>query len=1099
MFVLLGTGVAFAQNYQISGRVTDAATGEPLPFVSVIEKGTNRMTITDDSGNYRLSVAGLDAVLLFSFVGYKSLEMTVTRNVINAQLETETLLLEETVVVAYGIQRGTGSGSIGVVKSDDITKLQSASVSQALQGMSSGVQVVNNQGSPGTESTIYIRGIGSYSASTAPLYVIDGAPQQGGLNSVNPNDIESISILKDASSTALYGSRAANGVVMITTKRGRSEKPQVTFSSRWSTSTFAVPFPKQLSAEGLLEKTWEGRYLDALLGIGTVPKMNDAEAREYASKNVYPTHYSSTTFNGQTYYVAMFKNADGSHCMEPVGLDGKFKNGLVNVFADQGDWSQAFNFALRQDYDVSVSGTANGGKTRYFFSGSYMDDKGFFSIQRFERYTSRMNVSSEIKPWLELGLNWSYTHTGRDQVTSSAGVRTLRVQPPLWSPWLRNIDNTDWVRTPNGNLIPDMGVYRSVWQGYNPIGSYSMKNNPDDQSFSYGKGDNINARTYVQLNIVNGLKWRTNFAMSNGQSISQSFSSSRYTQANQLNYVRGTGDLVATAGNSASRSSRRTYTQTINNLLTYDKSFNRVHNLNVLLGQEAYIYFSEGNSSSGSGIPDKAGLYELANATRDFSASGSADNTRMMSWFSRAEYNYDDIYYLSGSVRADGSSRFHPDNRWGTFGSVAASWRLSAVSFMEGTRGWLNDLRIKASYGSTGNDNVARYAYQGTYDVSDFNYIEAYNMSRIDNPDLRWEKNIQFNAGVDFRILGKISGSFEYYHRQSKDLIFNRAVVPFFGWTGGFDQNVGAMRNTGIEFNMNAYVMNKPNFRWDLNFNFTTQKNVMTSLPDGDIYQSVWDAGIHYRITEGKSRYELWMVDWAGVDPTDGRHFFWKKIFDLDANGEIKRDDKGEPIVIDRVKTKNYQEVDVTEQRNWQGSTIPWAFGSLTNNFRYKDFDLSFMFYYSLGGKVVDLMYREGLILRGGFALADQVDDRWRPDHTDATIGRLSIADVTYANPTASQFVFDNTYVRMRNVTLGYNLPRTLSQKLGIVNARIYFSSDNLLTFGKSARRGTDPEITVTGVASDGNTVNIRGTGDPSTDERWGARKTFTGGIQFTF
>ena len=1118
MFILLGTVFAVAQNYGLSGNVTSADTGEPLSFVTVIEKGTNRSTMTDDNGNFRLNISGLDAVVVFSSIGYKTIEMTVTGNVMIVKLEAESLLLEETVVVAYGTQRGTGSGSIGVVKVDDISKMQSTSVSQSLQGMSGGVQVFNMSGAPGSEGEIFVRGIGSFSASTSPLYVVDGAALPtsgygGGLNMINPNDIESISILKDASSTALYGSRAANGVVMITTKRGRSEKPQVSFSTKWSTSNFAVPVPDYVGPEKLLELAWEGRYNDVMYGsVNVAGGQNDAAARAYASANVWNAFFEQVTYNGRNHYIAPFKYRDGSHVAEPVGLDGKFKyDELVNVFNDAPDWRSMFKTALRQDYDLSISGTANAGKTRYYISGSYSDDKGHFMSQRFQRYTARANVSSEVKPWLEVNLNLSWTRTAQDESTS-ASVRTVRILPTVWPAWLRDIDNKEWLYYPSGDLIPDMGVYRIEWRDQNPLMNKGTKNgnNPEDYSFSYSQLNQIAVRSYVQANIVKGLKWKTSFSVMNNQRNRQTFSSQRHTRSVQLNYVRGIGEMVAPSGNSANRAGNQSFTTTITNLLTYDHSFNKIHNISLLAGQEANMYHGESVSATGAGIPDLKGLYQLSNATRDYSVSGGEEDTRMMSWFSRVEYNFDQKYYIFGSVRADGSSRFHPDNRWGTFWSAAGSWRISEEKFMEGTRKWLNDLRLKASYGTTGNDRVATYAYQGTYSISDYNYVEAYNLNRIASAGLKWEKNIQFNVGADFRLFGRLSGSFEWYNRESQDLLFGRQVPLSLGWTGSISQNIGALKNTGVELSLNASIISIPDFQWNMNFNFTSQKNEITSLPDGDLYVT---NRVSLKLTEGKSRYEMFYLSWAGIDPADGNNLYWKKVFEYDTNGEIVRNAKGDPVVIGRELTKNATELlSSNDYRDIQGSSLPWAFGSWTNNFRYKDFDLSFMFYYSLGGKMYDDMYREGTVLRTGFGLLEGlgIDDRWTPENTNATLARYRFLNepmtdeagnafsVAQYNP-SSQYIFDNTYVRMRNITLGYTVPKKVINKMGIGNIRVYVSSDNLLTlFSKAAKRGTDPEVSVLGIAVDGNGGGFDG-GGSGVDGRWGPRRTFTGGIQITF
>jgi hypothetical protein len=405
---------------------------------------------------------------------------------------------------------------------------------------------------------------------------------------------------------------------------------------------------------------------------------------------------------------------------------------------------------------------------------------------------------------------------------------------------------------------------------------------------------------------------------------------------------------------------------------------------------------------------------------------------------------------------------------------------------MDFSHSWLNDLRLKVSYGTTGNDQVGYYAYQGLYSPGQFNDNATMALSRYPTPKLLWEKNIQFNTSIAFRAFDKLSGEVEYFERASKDLLFPRSMPPSSGWTSGIDQNIGDMKNYGVELTLGYKAVNTSKFTWNIDYNFTYIRNKITSLPDGDIYTP--DGIGNFRRTEGKSMYDLWMVGFAGIDPADGRNWYWKKNY-------TNYDSKGAPIVTGWEKTKDYNSVNNDIQRNWKGSTLPWGFGSLTNTFTYGDFDLSFMIYYSLGGKMADQMYRESINFRSGFGLSKKlIKDRWTVDNPNGkTVGRYSVADQTNIIKVSDQVIFDNTFARLRNITLGYTLPKNLLDRAKITRAKVFVSSDNLLTWGKAARRGTDPEININGVAQDGNL-----SGD-QTDDLWGPRKVFNCGIQMTF
>jgi TonB-linked SusC/RagA family outer membrane protein len=1087
--LLIGMGLS-AQTRLISGTVIDASTKEAIPDASVFIKGTTLGVLTDASGSFRLNVSDDAKIIVVSFIGYTTQEIPVAGDNYIVSLQPEATQIDEVVVMAYSTQKKSSvTGSVGMVKAEKLDMIQSSSSSQALQGMITGVQVRNNVGTPGAEAQILVRGIGSYGASSDPLYVVDGAPYDGGLSSINSNDIESISILKDAAATSLYGSRAANGVVMVTTKTGKSQIPTINFSAKWGTSNLAVKMPESASAKELLELTWEARYNDAIRGVG-MTALDDAAARAYASANVSNFWYTPFTkaSTGETYYISKYKNADGSNCNDPVGTDGKLNSGLVDVWKDGGSWNDMFVPKLRQEYNLDINGTSNDGKTRYYISGSYLNDPSAVLIQKFDRWSARANVSSKINKWIEAGLNLNFSQTARDMSTYSGGVRVARIMPTLYTPWTRNLDNTEYVLTANGNKIPDMGTYRTIWAGYNPMANLGTKShNPDNMSFKYREDNHINTIAYLQFNLAKNLTWKTTGNYEIITRNNQNFTSYTYGQESELAYINGAAELKAPSGNYAESDTWQRKIYTINNILSYQKTLAGKHNFNIMAGQEAYSYYSRYFGGSGDGIMIE-GLYEVNNATTNLLGWSGEDKYKLLSYFGELRYDYNSKYYLSGSIRTDGSSRFIKENRWGNFWSASALWVMSAEDFMKGTSNWLNDLRLKASFGTTGNDNVDYYAYQGLYSLGNFNGNATMDLSRYPTPKLLWEKNKQFNTSISFRMFKILTGEIEYFQRISEDLIFSRYMPPSSGWFSGIEQNIGTMKNSGVEVSLSAQAISTPKFSWVIDYNFSYVKNKMISLPDGDIYYT--DGVGNFRITEGKSRYELWMPGFAGIDPSDGRNWYWKKNFS-------SYDSKGAPIIESWEKTKDYNSVNNDAQRNWKGSTLPWGYGSLTNTFKYGNFDLSFMLYYSLGGKMVDQMYRESINFRPGFGLSKKlIEDRWTIDNPNGkTVGRYSCNDQANIIKVSDQIVFDNSFVRLRNVSFGYTIPQNFLNKYGISKAKVFVSADNILTFGKAAKRGTDPEININGVAQDGNLSSDNN----NTDDLWGPRKVFNCGIQMSF
>ena len=1024
--ILLCTQLVVAQNKLVTGVVTSVEDGLPMIGVAIVDKQTMNGVTTNENGEFSIEVTARTKVLHVSYLGYKTVEAPIVGNNLNIKMEPDVVAIDEVMVVAYGTgKKSTFTGSATVIKKESLEKIRASNVTQALQGQSSGVQVINNSGEPGEDAKIMIRGIGSMNASSDPLYVVDGTAYNGYLNAINPSDIESMTVLKDASATALYGSRAANGVVMITTRKGTSEKGQINFRSTWGFASLAVDLPRELTPDEFSVLTWRSLY-NGYKDWG----YTEDESKSWASA------YLTGEFGCNPYNVA-----------SPVGTDGKMDPNAKLLYS--GNWrDELFKSGLRQEYTIDFSGKSK--RADYYLSAGYLNDKGVFSIQRFERYSTRASFNYSVNKWLQVGTNINLSHSVREGSADSGTVWFLRTMPGVYPIYETNQTTGEYILDKKGNRIYDYGDYRKAWQGWNPLADYEYNNAP----WSH---DDASSRSYFEITFMPGLKWRTNLSVD-------------FYQYNYDGYTNSEYGYGAGYKGEAYKESDRNFAYTINNLLTFEKTFGD-HSLSVLLGQEAYSMQYKKLSASKRGFPFP-GVEEIGSAAVMNSMDSYQDKYRLLSWLSRVEYDFKDRYYISGSFRTDGSSRFHPDNRWGSFWSVGASWRLSNEEFLKPYNTWLDNLKLKVSYGAVGNDNLYSgsnpiyYAYQGLYQTGMNNYTDPGVMiSRLATKDLKWESNMQFNVGVDFAIFNKLSGSVEWFNRKSKDLLFTLPMAPSTGFSGIF-RNIGDVKNQGVEFSLNYAAISNKNFKWSIDLNGTSYKNRITKLPQPEINSGV------FKWREGESRYNFWGTEYAGVNKETGNDQYWKNIYETN--------DKGEKVVKERVLTEDYNEVTSDSQKKYLGDAIPALFGGFTNNFSYKGIDLSFMIYYSIGGKLYDSDYAQMMSYRTGYSMHPDMLDSWTPENPNAKFPRLSNAYANYLGTYTSKFIFNNSFARLRNVTLGYTLPKSFTSKFSINTVRLFVQGDNLITIGSAARRGTDPEQSISG----------------TTDNRFPTTKSFSFGLQ---
>ena len=1006
MVLLLACAAASAQNIDVRGTVKDSA-GKPVVGASLVLQGNNRVyAMTDLSGAFRIS-APSDGILVVNSLGYQEQTVPVSgRRNIDIVLADDTEMLDETIVVAYGTaSKSSFTGSATVVKKEDIQKIATSNVTQALQGLSAGVQVINSSGQPGDGGSINIRGIGSMNASSSPLYVVDGVAYSGYINAIASSDIESMTVLKDAAATSLYGSRAANGVIVITTKKGQSEEGKISFRTKLGFASLAVDLPRQLSPSEFAWMAWQGLYNAAIDG---------GNSREEAG-------------------ALAAANVAGELKINPWGTTRLMDEKGNMLVSDSdllwyGDWrGEMLQVRPRQEYNVDLSGRK--GDTNYFFSGGYLNDRGIFTTQQFERISGRSNVSTKVKKWLEVGTNTSFSHSLTDAPAGDSVVWFLRTVPSTYNIWQYDYAKGGYATDANGNYIYEYGSDRPNWSGWNMLADAAYNK-------YITKVDQISTRNYGEITFLPGLTFRS--------TVSIDYYITKYDGYGSAEHGYSAGE-----GGNAQKSYDRNVATTWTNILSFNRDFGQ-HNVGVMLGQESFSRNVAGLSAGRKGFPF-AGLYELNSAAEPDYSTSYVDDYRLLSYFSRVEYNYADKYYLSGSVRTDGSSKFSPSSRWGTFWSAGASWRINNEDFLKGVT-WIDNLKLKASYGAVGNDNLSSwYCYQGLYaagynDLSNAGVV----ISRLPNETLKWETNLQFNTGLDFSLFRRLSGSFEYFDRKSKDLLFTMPMALSTGFSG-IDRNIGDVKNYGVEFTLDWAVVNKDDFKWNMNFNATHYRNVITSLP-----QKEMNAGV-FKWREGRSRYDYWGPEYAGVNPKDGNDQFWMNIYDTytDANGEEQR------VVVDRVLTESTSDITSDDQKKYLGSSIPDVFGGFTNTFQIGGFDLSVMLYYSIGGLMYDTDYSQMAAYRTGFQLhPDLLTQAWTPENPSGTLPRINKNTVDVFS---TKYLFDNTFLRLRNVTLGYTFPKRWMDKIHVDQLRIYVQGDNLMTFGEAAKRGTDPEQSVAG------------------------------------
>lgn len=1016
----MGIQVMNAQVRSISGTVTSAEDETSIPGVSVMIKGTTIGTVTDINGEYQLNVPEDAETIVFSFVGMQTIEKLIEGSVINAEMIADVLGLDEVMVVAYGTARRESlTGSAAVIGQKEIESRSVSSVAQVLTGSTTGIQTTAGSGQPGSSPAIRIRGVGTLNTSAAPLYILDGIQYEGSIASINPNDISSITVLKDASSTALYGSRAANGVIIITTKGGAKgvESLNVTLKTQGGLINQALPYYEEVNAQNYYELQAEA-FAQSRFWSGNANTID--ESRSYAYENIF----SQLKYNP---FVGIPND-------EIVGSDGNINPNAEVGFPDLDWYEAAKQQGYRQNYDLSISGGSK--RASYFYSLGYLDERGYVIESDYERFTTRLNIDFDVKDWLQIGTNLNASLITSDIGSSESATyanpwRNARMTPPIYPVYLVDQETGDYILDGAGEKqYDDGGLYsRPINQGRNAIAE--LKWNNDEY-----KRNNFGNRSYARFTLTEGLTATINAGVD-----MQNYQYKGFENAE-------IGDGAPTGRMDETRYTRTTVN--FNQLVNYERTFNEVHNFSALLGHESYSR----KYTYQRGFKNQfivSGIYELNNFVNTSSNTSYTTDKTTEGYFSRLKYNYDNKYYIEGSYRRDGSSTFHQDVRWGNFYSVGASWRISQEGFMANYN-WIDDMKIRASYGEVGNDNIGSYGYQALYGTYPNAESPGISWESVGNAELTWEVNRTFDAAFDFALFDRVSGSIEWYKRISDDLLYE---MPLPISMGRLDQprNIASMVNSGLEINLQGYVIDTRNFTWNLGFMGSTIKNEITSIPEPFVSGTK-------RWSEGHSIYDFWLRKFYDVDPEDGatRFHVWDDVENEDGEfigTELAYDENGDPVL-----TKNHNDAGY----GYVGaSAFPDLQGSVRNEFVYKGLSLSALLTYSLGGEMIDGIYQDMLSSVVGESYHPDVNNSWKNPGDVAEFPRLQYSNSSlYA--TSDYFLISSDYLNIRNVTLSYSFSDQLIQNWGLGELSVYLTGENLHMF--TARKGMNPTYNFAGTQS---------------------------------
>ncbi len=1080
LFLLLAaliTSLAvMAQNQTVSGTVT-SADGEPLVGATVMGVGTQIGTATDVDGNFSLSLPSTVKKLQVSYVGMHTKEVAVTPgSKMNIVLDG-TNMLDEVITVAYGTaKRSAFTGSASVIDASEIEAVQVTNPVDALKGKVSGVQINSASGAPGNSSpTVLIRGISSINAGTSPLIVLDGTPYDGGLDNISTQDIESMTVLKDAASNALYGARGANGVILITTKKGKQGNARVTLDAKWGQNSRAISDYDVITSPAQYIETYGRAIGNYLTNPNGQFRMDEATAMPYVNALLFGNYYVPSDYVAagrvgvsSSLGYNVFNVPDG----ESLLLDGyKFNpnattgrvitaNGAEYMLSPD-NWSDAaYKNALRQEYNLSVSqGTDRGS---FYASASYLNNEGITINSGYERFTGRLTADLQAKKWLKVGANMSYTHyeskyNGDDGNSSSGNIFTVNnVLAPIYPLYVRD-GQGNIMKDSNGNTIYDYGDGMGLGLPSRPTFSQANPLSQNILDVSKYNGNAVTASGYAEIRFLRDFKFTTNNSIN--------FYEQRSTSVTNPFY-----GAYASSNGIVSKASSRRIDYTYQQLLNWARQFGD-HNINILIGHENYwnkynyLYASRSNML----LPDNE---ELDGAILDGSSSSYETDYNNEGWFGRVNYDYDSKYFGSVSLRRDASSRFDPDHRWGTFWSASAAWIINKEAFFQAS--WVDMLKLKVSYGEQGNDNIGNFRYTNTYTIANAGGHPAAIPATLGNKNITWEKGGNLNYGVDFAFFNeRLSGTVEGFYRKTSDMLFSFPLPPSYGYTSYYD-NIGDMTNTGFEIDLRGDIIRTRDITWSVNANLTWYKNKISRLPDARKTMTVdgvdgYSSGSYF-YGEGEPLYTYRVKRFAGVDKETGSSLWYYNVVDKNnkPTGEIK-------TTNDYSKGSFYL----------CGTALPDVYGGFGTSVSAYGFDLALDFTYQIGGQVYDSTYA-GLMSSPytssrGRAMHKDLLKSWTPENSNSNIPYMEFGD-QYVTSTSDRFLTSASYLALQNINFGYTIPTNLTKKMDVERIRFYLSCDNVALWSK--RKGLDPRQSISGAVTNAYYAPIR---------------TISGGINISF
>ncbi len=1073
--LFLSMGVVLAQT-TVTGTVVSQGDGEPVIGATVRVVGADNVgAVTDVNGHFSLSVPHGKTHLQVSYVGMVTQNVAIKGGHLTIEMASTHSDLDEVMVVAYGTTtKSTFTGSASVINSDELEDRLVSNVTNALSGSVSGVQTVSSNGQPGTSSTVRIRGIGSINASSAPLYVVDGAPFDGDISSISVSDIEQMTVLKDAAAAALYGARGANGVIIITTKRGRAGKAVISVDAKWGGNSREVGNYDVIKDPGqYLEMLYQAQYNAAYYHISGYMG-NAQKSYAYANSNLWsalgyqmytvPAGQTLIGTNGKLNPYATLGYSDGQYYYTPDNwVDGTFRNGL------------------RQEYNVSISGGDE--KFTYYVSGNYLDDQGVIANSSFDRFTGRTNLEYQATKWLKVGANVTYTHYRSqypdEQTTtnSSGNAFTMAYEiAPVYPMYVRNADGSYMRDATTGRRVYDYGDGSST----NFTRNFMSISNP---------ASDLLYNTEEYLSDIFNSKWSVVITPIEGLSISGNLS--YYTDNTRYHYVGNKyyGQTAAYGGEAMQQFSRERATN-LQGLINYTHTFSGKHHTDFLFGYESYDWNYEYAYGYGydTYMDDNWAINNTLSGRQ--STAGAAVQYATRSFIGRVNYDYDNKYFGSVSYRSDASSRFAKGHRWGSFWSASVAWVLSNEEFLK-KASWIDMLKFKVSFGQQGNDNLGSsycyyYPYLDQYVISGESAWSDGTLYFKGNPDITWEKSNSFNIGVDFSFFNeKLSGTIEYFNRQTSDMLYNLPTAASLGYSS-MPVNVGSMRNNGLEIELNYTPIRNNKLQWDIWLNLTALSNKILHLDESLDGEVISGSTI---LREGDSMYQYYLPKYAGVNSDNGCALFYaigRNPYDGDDYIGLSTDYMGNEVPEGQeYKTESYSDAYDTD-RCAMGSNLPKVYGGIGTSLKFYGFDFSISCAYQLGGHVYDSGYQNfmhsGTGTTAGINWHKDMLNAWTPENTNTNIPKLDAsASASLYSSSCDFFLTSASYFSINNIVVGYTLPKKITRKWYIDALRFYCSMDNLALF--SARKGMDPRQSFTSV----------------TNATYSALRSISGGVKITF